>query len=132
MEKSTRKTDSLAWELKLAPALRDSESLLSVSSVKVGAQGYTGLRCTDVTDCFDSFTTACLRIHSETGLLSLEVTKCCVFFSASLSQGRAQLNVQRGQQQANVVLAAALLSLYLHKDEQQGGTCGLGVSSSVS
>lgn len=90
-----------------------------------------GLRCAAVADCFDSFTTACLRIRSETGLLSFEVTKYCWFFSSSLSQGRAQLNVQRCQEEANVS-AAALLSLYLHKDEQQGGIHGLGVSSLVS
>lgn len=88
MEKTTRKTDSLAWELKLAPALRDCEGLLSVSSVTVGGQRYMGLRCAAVADCFGSFTTACLRILSETGLLSFEVTKYCCFFFLITESGQ--------------------------------------------
>lgn len=75
---------TLVWEQKVLPKLSDSEDL-SLSSVKVGAQRYAGLRYMVVIDCFDSFVTACLRLLNETVFLSLGVTSC-YFFPSSLSQ----------------------------------------------
>ena len=69
----------------MVPKLSDSEDFLSLSSVKVGAWRYAGLRYMGVIDCFDSCATACLRLLSETIFLSLGVMRC-YFFPSSLSQ----------------------------------------------
>lgn len=71
----------------MVPKLSDSEDL-SLSSIKIGAQGYAGLRYMDVIDCFGSFATACLRLLSETVFLSLGVTRC-YFFPLIVESGRA-------------------------------------------
>lgn len=68
----------------MVPKLSDSEDL-SLSSVKVGARRYAGLRYINVIACCDSFARACLRLLSETVFLSLGVTRC-YSFPSSLSQ----------------------------------------------